>query len=39
MTRKPEIACLCGASEPDTGQERPCLCWNCGKRTMGEFSR
>lgn len=37
MTRKPEISCLCGARGPDTGQERPRLCWACGKMTMGSF--
>lgn len=35
MTRKPELECLCGAREPDTGQPRPRPCWACGRRTMG----
>ncbi len=35
-----EIACLCGARERDTGQERPRKCWGCGKPNgMGEWDK
>ena len=34
-----EIACLCGARETDTGQERPRECWACRKADgMGRFN-
>ena len=35
----PELDCLCGAREPDTGQPVPIRCWNCGSNTMGQFTR
>ena len=35
MTKRiPELACPCGAREPDAGGAVPRDCWNCLNRTM-----
>ena len=37
MSRVIELACLCGARVPDTGQALPAYCTECKRSTMGEW--